>query len=274
MSDAVTLTLRAELDHTIDAESISPDRFAQASLREIEQLPVWAGREQRTLGDYFTVRGHQSAEIRVEGDVRRANSIGAAMSTGYLTIEGNVGSHTGARMSGGQIEIRGNTGDDVASGMSGGVLHVRGNAGDRLAAGLPGASRGATGGEVVVEGSAGSEVGAKMRRGLVLVGGDAGDFAARSIIAGSVLVLGTVGREPATDSKRGSLVVGGAVDVPATYRHACRYEPPHVRLALMHLSRTYALSVDQRIIFGAYDRFCGDAGTVGKGEILVFAGPR
>lgn len=274
MSDSVTLTLRAELDHTIDTECISPDRFASVSLPEIERLPVWAGRECRTLGDYFNVRGRQSADIRIDGDVRRANGVGNAMSIGSILVDGSSGSHVGLGMSGGRIDVRGHVGDDAAVGMSGGVLHVRGNAGDRLAAGLPGASRGATGGEVVVEGSAGTDVGARMRRGLVFVGGRAGDYAARDIIAGTVIVLADVGHEPATGSKRGSLVVGGSVGVPTTYEHACRYEPPHVRLALMHLARTYGVPVDQRFVAGTYDRYCGDANSIGKGEILVFAGPR
>ena len=271
MSEPVTLTLRIPLDHPIDAECISPDRFALSSSREIEQLPVWAGREQRNLGDYFTVRGERSSGIRLSGDVRRVSGIGASMSVGSILVDGDAGSHVGMGMSGGRIDVHGDVGDDAAAGMSGGALHVRGNAGDRLAAGLPGASRGATGGEVVIEGSAGGDVAARMRRGLVFVGGNAGDYSARSIIAGTVFVLGGVGREPATGSKRGSLVVGGSVDVPNTYQLACRYESPHVRLALMHVSRTYGISVDRQFIVGSYDRYCGDAGTVGKGEILVFA---
>ena len=271
MSESVTLMLRSPLDHAIDAECISPDRFASLSARAIEQLPVWAGREQRVLGDYFAIRGGQCTEIRVEGDVRRVNGIGAAMSSGSVRVDASAGSHVGLGMSGGRIDVHGDVGDDAAAGMSGGVLRVRGNAGDRLAAALPGASKGVIGGEVVIEGSTGHDAGARMRRGLVLVAGNAGDYAARAIIAGTVIVLGHVGREPATGSKRGTLVVGGSVDVPNTYRHACRYQPPHVRLALMHLARTYGLSVDQRLIGGTYDRYCGDAGTVGKGELLVLA---
>jgi formylmethanofuran dehydrogenase subunit C len=274
VNEAVTLTLRADLDHAIVADCISPDRFASSSSGEIEQLPVWVGRERRSLGDYFTVRGGRSADIRVAGDVRRVVGIGAGMSAGSVLVDGNAGSDVGSRMSGGRIDVHGDVGDDAAAGMSGGALHVRGDAGDRLAAGLPGASKGATGGEAVVEGSAGNDVGARLRRGIVFVGGNAGDYAARAIIAGSVFVLGQVGREPATGSKRGTLLVGGPADVPGTYTHACRYEPPHVRLALMHLVRAYGISVDQRHISGLYDRYCGDAGTVGKGEILVYAGTR
>ena len=272
MSDAVTLTLRSALDHSIDVECIAPDRFTTLSTRDIERLPVWAGREQRTLADYFVVHGQRSADVRIDGDVRRTSGIGASMAAGSVLIDGDAGSHVGVGMSGGRIDVRGSVGDDAGLGMSGGAIRVRGDAGDRIAAGTPGASRGTTGGEVVVEGSVGKEAGARMRRGLMFIGGRAGDCAGRAMIAGTVIVLGRAGHEPATGSKRGTLVVGDSVDVPRTYRFACRYEPPHVRLALTYLLRKYELPIDQRFVIGKYDRYCGDAGTVGKGEILVWTG--
>jgi len=83
-----------------------------------------------------------------------------------------------------------------------------------------------------------------------------------------VLVMGRVGGEPALGSKRGTLVAAGEIDVPVTYRHACRYRPPHVRLALTYLMRRFGTSVDARFVTGTYDRYCGDAGTVSRGEIL------
>jgi formylmethanofuran dehydrogenase subunit C len=125
-----------------------------------------------------------------------------------------------------------------------------------------------TGGEIIVEGSVGVDTGARMRRGLLYVGGHARGRAARAIIAGTVIILGDVGPEPAFASKRGSLVVGGAIDVPVTYRYACTYEPPHVRLALTYIARRYGLSIAPGLSGGRYRRYCGDAGTVAKGEIL------
>ena len=43
---------------------------------------------------------------------------------------------------------------------------------------------------------------------------------------------------------------------------------PHVRLALTYLGRRYGLSIYARLVDGRYRRYCGDAGTVAKGEIL------
>lgn len=268
MSSHVTLTLRSPLDAWIDASSIAPLAVASLAQMEIAALPVRVGRAVHAVGDFFDVSGERSASLRIVGDVRRARGLGSGMAGGELIVEGEAGPRLCAGMAGGHADVLGTAGDDAAIGMTGGTLRIRGGAGDRTGAAAPGASRGATGGEIVVQGSVGSDAGARMRRGLLFVGGDAGDRTARAIIAGTVIVIGRVGCEPAHASKRGTLVVGGGIDVPVTYRRACDYEPPHVRLALTSLARRHRLSIDRKFIEGRYRRYCGDASTVGKGEIL------
>jgi len=268
MSDRITLTLRAPLDESIEADTIVPSLFASLGEAEIGALPIWAGRARRTAADYFDVRGGRSATVRIVGDVRRAHGIATGMSAGDLVVDGDAGSRFAVGMSGGRVDVLGSTGDEAGVAMSGGSLRIRRDAGDRVGAALAGAARGITGGEIVVGGSVGAQAGARMRRGLLFVSGDAGELAARAIIAGTVIVIGHVGPDPAFASKRGSLIVAGGVDVPVTYRYACDYEPPHVRLALTYLARRYDLSLGRRLIEGTYRRYCGDATTVGKGEIL------
>ena len=268
MSDHVALTLRSPLAESIEAHGIVPTTFAALAEAEIAALPVWLGRRRAALGDFFDVRGDRSASVRVTGDVRRAAGIGTGMAAGSLTIDGDAGPRLGAGMTGGTIEVLGSVGDDAGVGMAGGSLRVRGSAGHLAGAATPGASRGMTGGEIIIEGSVGTDAGARMRRGLLFVGGHAGDRAARSVIAGTVVVIGRVGAEPAFASKRGSLVACGGVDVPVTYRYACDYQPPHVRVMLTHVARRYGVAVSGAFIVGRYRRYCGDAGTVAKGEIL------
>lgn len=268
MSEHVTLTLRAPLEESIEADCITPDTFGSLGEAEIGALPVWAGRTRRTLADYFHVKGGRAASIRVVGDVRHVHCMAGGMSGGDLVVDGDIGSRLAAELTGGRVDVLGSAGDDTGMGMSGGSLRIRRNAGDRVGGAAPGASRGMTGGEIVVDGSVGADAGTRMRRGLLFVGGDAGSHAARAMIAGTVIVIGRVGRDPAFASKRGSLVVGGSVDVPITYRFACDYEPPHLRLALTYLVRCYGLSLGRELVQGRYRRYCGDAGTVGKGEIL------
>jgi formylmethanofuran dehydrogenase subunit C len=252
---AVTLTLREPLAEALELDGILPERVAELSSNAIAELPVWLGGRERRVGELFTVAGERAVHIRLVGDLTRATRIGAAMASGRIDVDGSVG-------------------DDAGIGMTGGVLHVSGNAGDRLGGASPGASKGMTGGEVIVRGSAGQEVGARARRGLIVVGGDAGAQAARDIIAGTVVVFGRTGAEPGRRSKRGSIVAVGGIDVPSTYRYACTYEPPFVRLLMTYLRRTYGLPIADQAVMGLYHRHCGDVGDPGKGEILEFVAAR
>jgi formylmethanofuran dehydrogenase subunit C len=245
----ITLTLRAPLEGLLEFDGIRPDTLANLSDAEIAALPLWLGGAELELGELFTVRGEHATHLRIEGDLSQINGVGAGMTSGRIDVIGNVG-------------------DAAGMAMSGGVLHVTGNAGDRLCAASPGAAKGMTGGEAIVLGSAGSEAGARARRGLIVIGGDAGPQAARDIIAGTVVVFGRSGAEAGRRSKRGSVVAVGGIDVPPTYRYACTYQPPYVRLLMTYLRRSYSLSIAEDVIAGMYRRYCGDAGDPGKGEIL------
>jgi formylmethanofuran dehydrogenase subunit C len=267
-SDRITLSLRAVPDGGMDVDGVTPDRCAALTNREIAGLPVWLGARQAHLGDFFDVRGERSDRVRIEGDVVRVHGLGAGMASGELVIAGHAGCRTAAGMRGGRIHVLGNVADDAGSGMSGGVLRVGGNAGDRLAAALPGASRGMTGGEVIVSGAAGRDTAARARRGLVVVGGDCGEAAGRAMIAGTLLVFGRTGPHPGRGSKRGSIVAAGGITVPSSYRYACTFQPPHVRLTVTYLARRYGLEIADAVRDGLYRRYCGDAGDPGKGEIL------
>ena len=63
----------------------------------------------------------------------------------------------------------------------------------------------------------------------------------------------------------------GGIEVPSTYRYACTFRPPHLRVTLRYLSRRYDLSFAPKVLEGRYRRFCGDLVAPGKGEILVWA---
>jgi formylmethanofuran dehydrogenase subunit C len=253
VSDAIRLTVRARTDARLDLGGVTPDRCAELSAKEIASLPVWLGAMPATVGDVFDVRGERVDRLEIEGDLDTACGVGARMASGLLHVHGNVG-------------------DDAGQAMSGGVLRIDGHAGDRVGAAAPGASRGMTGGEIVVFGSIGGEAGALMRRGLVAVAGGVGAYAGRGMIAGTLLALGPLGELPGAGNKRGSLIAAGGVTVPASYRFACSYEPPHVRLLLTSLRQRFGFPCDPAMLAGRFDRYCGDAGEPGKGELLVWTG--
>lgn len=270
MSDAITLTLREPLDFALEADAIAPDRFAALAEIDAAKLPVWAGTRRAELGDFLDVRGARSMRVRVVGSTSRLHGLGSGMAAGELLVDGDAGSRVGASMRGGTIELRGNAGDDAGAAMSGGALRIAGSAGHRTGAGLPGASRGMTGGEIVVSGSVGRDTGTRIRRGLIVVGGDATDRTGRAMIAGTIIVLGRVHGAAGTLSKRGTIVAVGGLEVPVTYRYACTFAPPHLRLTFTYLRRRHGLAVSDPVAFGRYRRYCGDAGEPGKGEILTW----
>ena len=237
-----TLTLRDGITDRIDASAITPNA-------DIAKLSCWIGRQRVPVGELFSVDGERSDDVRVRGELRRVDGLGAGMSGGVLTIDGDVG-------------------DGAGVAMSGGLLRINGSAGDRLGAPVPGASRGMTGGEIIVRGNVGADAGRRVRRGLIVVGGDAGAGAAHAMIAGTILVMGKLGPGAGLWSKRGSVIALGAVEIPPTYRYACTYRPPYLRVLLHYLRRVRQLAIDARFVTGRYKRYTGDVADVGKGEIL------
>lgn len=268
MSDVVTLSLRAPLEAPLEADCITPDRFADLAEREIAGLSVWLGARAVRLGDFFDVRGERSTRVRVVGSVALLDGLGSNAAGGELVIDGDAGRRVAAAMTSGAVEVHGSVGDDAGLAMAGGTLRVNGSAGDRLGAASAGASRGMTGGEIVVTGSAGADAGARARRGLIVVSGNVGERGARSMIAGTLIVLGRTARHAGAGSKRGTIIAVGGAEIPVTYRYACTYCPPHVRLTLTYLRRRYRLPIEERVVAGRYRRYCGDAGDPGRGEIL------
>ena len=254
MNDGISLTLRAPLDQRVDAEGLTPDRCASLTEAQIAAMPILVAGRAAAVGDLFDVRGGSSDRLTLDGDLSRVDGLGAGMISGELVV-------------------RGDAGDDVGRAMAGGVVRIRGNAGHRLGGPAPGASRGMTGGEILVEGNAGDDAAARVRRGLVVIGGSAGASAGRAMIAGTLLVFGNVGDHPGEGNKRGSLIAVGSVRVAASYRYACTYEPPFVRLLMTHLSRHRGMTVAPAVRDGLYRRYCGDAGGPGKGEILTLDPP-
>lgn len=268
MSVAIELALRTPVHATLDVTGLTPDRLATLGEREIAELPVFEGRSRTRVGDFFAVRGGHAAVVRIVGDLSKVDGLAEAMAGGELIIEGDAGRRVAARMSAGSVTVIGNVGDAAGASMSGGVLRISGHAGDRVGAADAGTSKGMTGGEILVERSVGTEAAARARRGLLVVGGDAGAHAGRAMIAGSLIVFGRTGDHAGSGNKRGSIVSIGGISVPATYRYACVYRPPHLRLTMTYLQRRHGLQVPEAVVAGLYRRYCGDAGDPGKGEIL------
>jgi formylmethanofuran dehydrogenase subunit C len=281
VSETITLSPKAALDQRVDAQTIVPDRFAAMSNAEIAALPIRFSRlmsngsGDRTrvlpLGELFSVTGGRSTSVRITGDLRLVDALGAGMAGGTLTVEGDVGRDLGRGMTGGAIEVHGSAAHGAGRTMAGGMISIRGDAGDGLGGPLPGSARGMTGGEILVHGNVARDAGFCARRGLIVIGGDAGDGSARSMIAGTVIVIGRAHDSVGCWNKRGTLVALGGAQVPETYRYACTYRPTFLRLLFEHLRHTHGLTIDDRFVSGRYARYCGDLSELGLGELLIWA---
>jgi formylmethanofuran dehydrogenase subunit C len=266
------LRLQTRPDVPLEAEVISPDRLAGKSAAEVAALPIYHGKEQVSLGDFFAVTGQAPAgTVEVEGELAKVKLLGSAMTGGRLAIHGSVGAHLGAGMSGGEIIVDGDAGDWVGREMSGGRITIKGNAGHMVGSAVRGAPVGITGGEIIIYGHAQNEVGHGMRRGLIAIGGDSGDFTGAHMIAGTVVVLGKMGMRPGAGMKRGTLVSGQPAELLPTFRYDCLYRPVFLRCYLLYLRRL-GLAIEDSAIFGSYQRWSGDALEMNRGEILLYAG--
>jgi len=268
-TDEIILRLKKPSTMPIEADSITPDLFAERNHAAIKALPAFYGRRKVSLGDLFAVEGERSDRIVVLGNLRHIKKIGQGMSRGRIKVQGDVGPHLGAHLRGGEITVRGNAGDWAGAHMKGGRIRIHGNAGHHVGAAYPGEKRGVNRGVIIVEGYAGSEIGAVMRRGLIIVMGDAGEFAGARMIAGSLFVFGHLGKRAGAGMKRGSIVAfGTCAPLLPTYRFESVFQPVFIRVFLNRLQQ-WGVPIDPKLAQGLFRRYSGDITRLGKGEILI-----
>jgi formylmethanofuran dehydrogenase subunit C len=265
----IVLTLKEEPQVPLEAEGLCPDVLAGLEHAAIRSLPVFLGKRQCRLDDFFEVEGAASDELEIRGDARRVKWIGRGMTRGRIVIQGNAGMHLGAYMKGGTIEVSGNVSDWLGAEMTGGLIRVRGNAGGQVGAAYRGSLAGMQDGTILIEGSAGLEVGMRMKRGTILIKGPARDFAGLQMKGGSIFLLGGAEIRTGAWMVRGTIVSMVPIKLLPTFSFASAYNPVFLRLYAMHL-KSFGFSIPYEAEQGAYERYVGDAAIPGKGEILVW----
>lgn len=265
----ITLTLREQPTVPLEAEVLSPDVMAALANDAIRALPVYLGKRQRRLDEFFTVGGAASDELEIRGEAGKVKWIGRGMTRGRITIRGNAGMHLGAYMKGGTIEVSGNASDWLGAEMSGGLIRVRGNAGGQVGAAYRGSLSGMTDGTILIEGSAGLEVGMRMKRGIIAVGGLVRDFAGLQMKGGTIVLRGGAELRTGAWMLRGTIISLAPIPLLPTFSYASAYNPTFLRVYARHL-QTLGFPIPYDDQAGAYQRYTGDASVPGKGEILVW----
>ena len=269
---ALTFALKADRAGTadIDCSGLSADALAGESAAEIAALPLLAGGHLATVSDVFAVSGSDAMQIVFLGTTARCQRIGAGATTGAIRVEGDAGDHLGLQLKGAEITVTGNAGAFVACEMKKGRITVGGSVGDYAGAPLPGNKKGMSGGLLVVHGDAGERLADQLRRGQILVGGNAGAWAASRMIAGTVLVLGRVGPHCGHGMRRGTLIVRQRPELSATFADCGTRTLAFLPLLMASWREAGApfatLPVNARV-----QRWMGDTGGTGRGEVLVWA---
>jgi formylmethanofuran dehydrogenase subunit C len=271
----ITLKPKVEFKVPVEAECISPDMLGGKSSEEVAAMAVLWGNKQKSLGDLFEVEvdGKKADQIVVDGDVGAVKHIGAGMTHGKITINGNAGMHLGREMEGGEITVAGDAGDWAGAEMRGGLIHVKGSTGDLAGSAYRGSTIGMKDGVIVVDGNAGNEIGELMKGGNIAVGGDIGEFAGALMSGGLIACFGKVGQRPGAGMTNGTILTLNAPRLLPTFKFTRVYNPKLLKPRLEGLKKG-GFPIKKVHIEGLYDRYEGDLANDGKGRVIVWkSGP-
>lgn len=217
----IKLKLNKKLDFPLEAESITPDNFAEKNHNDIKKLVVYHGNEMKTVGDYFEISGKSGVlndlKIIIEGDLSMVKRIGEGMTGGEIEINGDVGMHVGNHMKGGKIIVNGNADDWAGAMLQGGELVINGDARNYVGAAYRGYWKGMTNGIIRVKGKIGIEsmLWARSSKGAkkwpTLYCGSATSFLGIHNHGGTIVVEGDCDRCAGADQAWGTIVVKGKV---------------------------------------------------------------
>jgi formylmethanofuran dehydrogenase subunit C len=262
-------TLKQRPSVPLEAEVFTPDAIAPLTHAEVCSLPVFLGKRQYRMDDFFEVEGEGSDDLEIHGDAGRVKWLGRGMTRGRIMIHGDAGMHLGAYMKGGTIEVTGNASDWVGAEMKGGLIRIGGNAGGQIGAAYRGSLRGMNGGAILIGGSAGMEVGMRMRRGIIVVKGTVRDFAGLQMKGGTMVLMGGAEIRTGAWMVRGTIISLTPLRLMPTFSYACAYNPAFLRIYAKHLQEMgFSIPFEEKA--GGYQRFTGDTSVPGKGEILVW----
>ena len=264
-----TLTLKEQPAVPLEAEVLVPDVVGPLKNSEVRALPVFLGKRQRRVDDFFDVEGDGSEEIEIRGDAGRVKWIGRGMTRGRITVVGNAGMHLGAYMKGGAIEVTGDASDWIGGEMRGGLIRVHGNVGGQIGAAYRGSLSGMNGGTILVDGTAGTEIGMRMKRGIIAVRGPVRDFAGLQMKGGTIVLMSGAEMRTGAWMARGTIIALTPVTLLPTFSAACEFNPVFVNLYAKHLDGL-GFSIPYFVGDGSYQRFVGDSAVPGKGEVLIW----
>jgi formylmethanofuran dehydrogenase subunit C len=267
---ALTFTLSNAPAQRIDCAPLTADGLEGKSLAEIASIELVSGNRTVRVDQLFEVTGDDVEQIVFNNSNGKLDFIGKAMSKGQITVNGDAGAYVGQFMTAGDISVNGNSYYYTGCEMKGGQIKVNGNTGDFVGGARPGYKNGMTGGTIIIAGNSGDRTGDHMRRGYILIEGNAGNYCGSRMVSGTIAVLGQVGAHLGYAMKRGTLLLQQAPTqgISANFNDCGSHT-----LAFLPLMLASFKKLDSKFAeldtFSRVQRYAGDIGGIGMGEILV-----
>ncbi len=266
----LTFTLTTSAKQRIDCSPLTSDLLVDKSDSDIAAIKLVIGNSTERVDSLFDVSGDDASDISFVNSTDKLDFIGRNMTSGKITVTGNVGGYLGLFLEGGEIEVTGDTSVYTACEMKSGQIKINGNAGDFVGGARPGYKNGMTGGTVIITGNSGDRTGDHMRRGYILIEGNAGDYCAGRMISGTIAVLGNVGAHLGYGMKRGTVLLTKqpSKGIGANFNDCGAHT-----LAFLPLMLSSFKKLDSKFSkiasFSRVQRYSGDLGGIGMGEVLV-----
>ena len=266
----ITLTLKEQPPVPLEAEVLSPDTMAALSHDAIRALPVYLGKQQCRVDDFFTVDGEASDEIEIRGDAKKVKWIGRG-------DDSRPHQHRRQRRHApGRPHERRQPSRCPATRPIGSAARCR--AGSSGSTEIPAGRRGGVPRKPLrhdgrdnsrSEAAAGLEVGMRMKRGTIVVGGMARDFAGLEMKGGTIILLSGAELRTGAWMMRGTIVSLKPLPLLPSFLYAATYNPTFLRLYARYLE-TLGVRIPYDEKDGAYHRHLGDSAIPGRGEILLW----
>jgi formylmethanofuran dehydrogenase subunit C len=263
---ALTFNLKTDLQFPVNCAQLTPTLLRSKTLADIGTIKLPYGNGFVQVDELFELSGSDPQAIHFKGTSPFMEYLGAGMTGGSITIEGNAGHYLGADMQAGIIHCYGNAGDFTARNLAGGFISITGNTGHFLGAAAAGLRKGMRGGTVIIKGNAGDRAGDQMRRGLILVEGNVGDYCASRMIAGTIGISGNAGKHLGYSMQRGTILTLQARPDSPTIQDCGMHTLPF--LSLLYQSFKQYDSTFSQLTSMRVRRYIGDLGCNGNGEIL------
>jgi len=269
----IALRLKVMLTAALDVSVLNPATLNQLSISKIQRLQLQVGRQRVRLAELFDVTGTVDESLEINDATPALCGLGADLRTGRIVINGCVGDYLGRDMRGGEIVCFGDTGAWAGAGMRGGRIDVTGSVGGFAGGSTPGATAGMKGGVILISKNAGARLGDRMRRGMIVVRGATGPYSGSQMIAGTLALLGTTAPGLGSGMRRGTLLVADSnARAPSSFVTTGEFNQPFVAVLCRHLALLKPKWRNTLKGFARVDRWVGDRGCDGLGEILIARG--